>query len=125
MGSPSSNCDDTTLDHIILFSFDVVFEADWHASRRMNHRWNIGVDCNVVLSLKFPDAFKHSQYCVIRFCMSLIRVVSLACSGVLSFRHPSLLVWGYRVCIAQLNCSRFRSVEVDRLMIAGPGMSVT
>ena len=29
------------------------------------------------------------------------------------------------VCIAQLNCSRFRSVEVGKPMVAGPGMSVT
>ena len=118
-------CDDAVLDHIIKFSFDVVFEADWHASWRMNHWWNIVVDCNMVLPLELPDANKTLGYCVIRSCLSLIRVVFLACSRVLSFRHPWLQVLECCACIAQLNCSRFRSVEISRPMTTGLGMSGT
>ena len=43
-------CDDAVLYHIIKFSFDVAFEADWHPSWRMNHWWNIVFDCNMELS---------------------------------------------------------------------------
>lgn len=57
----------------------------------------------------FPIPLKHSGYYSIRSCLSLIRVVSLACSRVLPFGHPWLLVCECCVWIAQLNCSRFRS----------------
>ena len=60
----------------------------------------------------FPMPLKHSGYYSIRSCLSLIRVVSLACSRVLSFGHPWLLVCECCVWIAQLNCSRFRSGSV-------------
>ena len=79
----------------------------------------------MVLSLKLSDCIKTLRVLCNQILFSCYR-------GGFFCLLLSLFLWacitagvGCCSCIAQLNCSRLRSVEVGRPTIAGPGMLVT
>ena len=51
-------CDDSLFYHVVKLAFDIIFQANWHASRWMDHRGYVWIQSDVLFTLKTTDSIK-------------------------------------------------------------------